>query len=310
MKVLVGVDGSSNSFAAVRFVGRLLAPQRDQLVLLFAVPAVSFEAVEQFDPAVEQRARAALSRAVLEAALERLPPEWRDAAQTREVTGSPGSALLNGIEELGADMVAVGFRGTTLLERFVLGSVSRAVVHSAKVPVLVVKSKSHGGQRSEHPVGAAGDTCQVLAAYDGPPASQRMTAILKDFSWPPEATGRVMTVIPSMFVTELPDWIHLRRDPDVEKMAAAWRNEREQSVASARRELEEFQKTLPSCFANHEPLVAEGDAAEKLLETIDAMSIDLVVMGSRGRGTVERLLVGSTTARVLTGAACSALIVR
>ena len=52
MKVLVGVDGSSNSFAAVEFVGRLLAAQRDELVLLFATPAMSFDD-ERLDPAIE-----------------------------------------------------------------------------------------------------------------------------------------------------------------------------------------------------------------------------------------------------------------
>ena len=78
MKVLVGVDGSSNSFAAVEFAGRLLSPDRDQLMLLFATPALSTE--EELDPAVEQRARLVLSRAVLEAALERLPAAWRAAS--------------------------------------------------------------------------------------------------------------------------------------------------------------------------------------------------------------------------------------
>ena len=41
MKVLIGVDGSSNSFAAVEFVGRLLSAERDELVLLYAVPEMS-----------------------------------------------------------------------------------------------------------------------------------------------------------------------------------------------------------------------------------------------------------------------------
>jgi nucleotide-binding universal stress UspA family protein len=41
-----------------------------------------------------------------------------------------------------------------------------------------------------------------------------------------------------------------------------------------------------------------------------AKSIDLVVMGSRGRGRVEQLLVGSTTEQVLASAPCSVLVVR
>ena len=91
MKVLIGVDGSSNSFAAVEFVGRLLSAERDELVLLFATPAMSFDD-DRLDPAIEQRARSALSRTVLEAALERLPAAWQQRAQQRQVTGSASAA--------------------------------------------------------------------------------------------------------------------------------------------------------------------------------------------------------------------------
>src|SRR4029079_5774476 len=97
MRVLIGVDGSSNSFAAVEFVGRLLSVERDELVLLFATPEMSFDD-ERLDPAIEQRARCGLSRTVLEAALERLPPEGRQRAQQRQVTGSASTALLEAID--------------------------------------------------------------------------------------------------------------------------------------------------------------------------------------------------------------------
>lgn len=53
MKALIGVDGSSNSFAAVEFVGRLLSVEGDELVLLFATPAMTFDD-ERLDPAIEQ----------------------------------------------------------------------------------------------------------------------------------------------------------------------------------------------------------------------------------------------------------------
>src|SRR5947207_4005839 len=111
MKVLIGVDGSSNSFAAVEFLGRLLSAERDELVLLFATPAISFDD-ERLDPTVEQRARSALSRTVLEAALERLPAAWQQRATQREVTGSASAALLEAVELEKADLIAVGFRGT------------------------------------------------------------------------------------------------------------------------------------------------------------------------------------------------------
>src|SRR3954467_5688623 len=166
MKVLIGVDGSSNSFAAVEFAGRLLSAERDELVLLFATPEMTFDD-EKLDPAIEQRARTALSRTVLEAALERLPAEWQQRAQQRQVTGSASGALLDTIDAEKADLVAVGFRGTSgILEDFVLGSVSRAIVHSAKIPALVVKSEGRPKDPAKQSPGPPTGKMQVLVTCD------------------------------------------------------------------------------------------------------------------------------------------------
>ncbi len=168
MKALIGVDGSSNSFAAVEFVGRLLSVEGDELVLLFATPAMTFDD-ERLDPAIEQRARSALSRTVLEAALERLPAAWQQRAKQREATGSASTALLDAIEAEKADFVAVGFRGTSgILEEFVLGSVSRAIVHSAKVPALVVRSDRGSDEPAKQSPGPATRQMHVLVTYDAP----------------------------------------------------------------------------------------------------------------------------------------------
>jgi nucleotide-binding universal stress UspA family protein len=45
-------------------------------------------------------------------------------------------------------------------------------------------------------------------------------------------------------------------------------------------------------------LVWEGDPSEVILEASEAENVDLVVMGSHGRGRIGRLLLGSTSERV------------
>src|SRR5882672_2575474 len=218
MKVLIGVDGSSNSFAAVEFVGRLLSAERDELVLLFATPEMSFDD-DRLDPAIEQRARSALSRTVLEAALERLPAAWQQRAEQRQVTGSASAALLDAIEAEKADLVAVGFRGTSgILEDFVLGSVSRAIVHSAKIPALVVKSEATTDKPANQSPGPLTRHMHVLATYDEPAYAQQAVELLKQFTWPEETRGWVMTAIKPMMLCNLPDWVKLKRDPDVAAM--------------------------------------------------------------------------------------------
>jgi nucleotide-binding universal stress UspA family protein len=310
MKVLVGVDGSSNSFAAVEFVGRLLSAEHDELVLLFATPAISFDD-DRLDPAIAERARAALSRTVLDAALERLPGPWRERAITRDADGPASTRLLESIDAEAADVVAVGFRGTSgIIERFMLGSVSRAIVHAAEVPVLVVESEPASDAPAKQSPGPAGRQLHVLVACDDQPLGQRAAELLKQFTWPPQTRGWTMTVVRPMFVTDLPDWVKVERDPDVAAMAAAWELEHQQNLQAARVELEKLRHTLPPCFESEQVVVAEGRPAEEIVAQVRRNAIDLVVMGSCNSGSLRRMLLGSTTEQVLREAPCSVLIVR
>ena len=309
MQVLAGVDGSSNSLAAVAFVGRLLSVARDRLTLAHVSPALPYLPDDRLDPGVVVRAQKALSNAVFEEAVLRLPEEWQQQVERLELSGAPGASLLAAAADRGADLIAVGFRGTELFERFLLGSVSRAVVHSARVPVLVVKTT--GGPESEKLAGTADGVFRVLAAYDGSDYGERIAALVEQFSWPEATRGWVVQVVAPMFLHQLPNWLQpIQRDPDVQAMAEAWQKEYEQNLALAVEKLKGFQARLPEAFHATEPMVAQGNPGEKLLETIARQKIDLAIVGSRGTSAVERALIGSTSARVIDEAPCSVLVAR
>jgi len=53
-------------------------------------------------------------------------------------TGHPAEEIIKGAEEEGADMIIIGTRGKRL-NRFFIGSVSREVVNSATIPVLLIR---------------------------------------------------------------------------------------------------------------------------------------------------------------------------
>lgn len=55
---------------------------------------------------------------------------------------------------------------------------------------------------------------------------------------------------------------------------------------------------------------ATGDPATEILATAREKGVDLIVMGSRGRGRLSGLLLGSVSQKVATHAPCSVLIVR
>jgi nucleotide-binding universal stress UspA family protein len=307
----------------VAFAGRLLSVDRDQLVLSYVSPGVPYVGDEQLDPAVAARAQAALSGAVFDEAAARLPADWRSRFERAELSGSPGESLLAAADARGVDLIAVGFRGAGLFERFMLGSVSRAVIQSAQVPVLMVKSKptageaaSAGGPSADEisdgpPAASTAGEFRVLVAYDGEPFAGQAATLLARFTWPADARGYVLSVVRPMFVAELPDWLQpITRDSDVRAMADAWQKEHDTQKAQAGQQLRRFQLSLPECFRASEPIVAEGHAGEQILAAVAQRGIELVVMGSRGQGGVAQLLLGSTTDQVVAAATSSVLIVR
>ena len=54
----------------------------------------------------------------------------------------------------------------------------------------------------------------------------------------------------------------------------------------------------------------EGPAADAILNVADTRQADLIVMGTRGKGTLEGLLFGSVSTKVAHYAACTVMVVR
>ena len=57
-------------------------------------------------------------------------------------------------------------------------------------------------------------------------------------------------------------------------------------------------------------ILADGDPASMILEVADKEQPDLLVMGSRGLGGIQRLLIGSVSHKVCNSAGCTVIVVR
>lgn len=299
MKVLMAVDGSADGFEAVRQAGRLLSPLRDQIALYFTPPQVRDPHVE---PRMLERARQALADAVFDEARAHLPAEPHMGVVTILGVKPPRTGVLLAAEEWKADMIVVGARGAGPMDMLLLGSVSQSVVHGSHVPVLVVRAR---------PSRPADQPLRVLLACDGSPTSRQAADVLNHFTFPNGTVGRVITVIESMLVGTVPKWLEERaRSADADAMAQAWVREHEADKQHQQEELTRYCSTLPTSFQTAQPIVAEGYPADQILKTITAESVDLVVVGALGKNALTRLLMGSTSQKVLDHAPCSVLVVR
>ncbi len=293
MKVLIGVDGSPLSLDAVRLVGRLIDPSRDELAIYFS-PLELEKRLSGKSGSIMQGAAAAL----FAEARVLLPTEFAKPPEMITSSKSAAEGILESAAGWHADLVVVGARGHGSLERLLLGSVSRAVVHGAHLPVLVV--------RSQPPVGRG---LRVLVCHH-PASAVAIAATLQSLHWPESTEGSVIGVTESLLAGPLPYWLEKRsRDPDTAAIAQAWQQEHDEDVAELGGRLTAFRVTLPGSFQAADPIVVEGNPGDRILERAKTDGTDLVVIGRTPTDTLTRWLLGSTSEAVLAHAAASVLVV-
>ena len=137
--VIVGVDDSAPSDAAVAVAARLARAAGAKITAVYAVDTLHLyenAANFGFDPeplAVDMRAG---GQTIVQAALAHasLPADTSVAV----VEGEPVVTIVATAKERGATLIVVGTHGRRGVRRFVLGSVAEHVVRTSEIPVLVV----------------------------------------------------------------------------------------------------------------------------------------------------------------------------
>jgi nucleotide-binding universal stress UspA family protein len=154
MKVLLAVDGSECSEAAVEEVARLPWPSGSEIRVISVVEVAPVRLVNEawvLSPDYfEQWEKAALedARATIDRATGRLKSAGL-ATSTTIFKGLPKEAIVDEAERLGADLIAMGSHGYTGLKRVWLGSVSLAVASHAPCSVLIVRDRRGDRTASE-----------------------------------------------------------------------------------------------------------------------------------------------------------------
>jgi len=151
MRVLLAVDGSPYSDAAVNEVASRVWPRDAEVRVITAyelplAPAPETWALppdyfEKLDQAAREHAESVEHAVVLKLATS-LDPSIKVTGNI--LPGSPRSIILEEAERWRADLIVVGSHGYGAWHRFLLGSVSQAIVSHAKCSVEVVRIRNQG----------------------------------------------------------------------------------------------------------------------------------------------------------------------
>lgn len=200
--------------------------------------------------------------------------------------------ILSAADEMQADLIVIGTHGTSGFERLLLGSVTEKVLRKAKCPVLTVP-------RAVKPESAETVTFKtIVCGIDFSEASGR--ALEYALSLAQEAGGRIVLVHALEWLPEpLPT---VSRNFDVPEY-------RRQVEDDTRKDLEALVPEEARAWCDPEFVLVHGKAYRGLVQVAEARDADLIVLGTQGRGALDRALFGSTADHVVREATAPVLVV-
>ena len=200
--------------------------------------------------------------------------------------GIPYAGVVSSAEKAGAELIVVGSRGATGLSRVLLGSVAERIVRYAHAPVLVARRGP--------------ETRTILVATDlSDPSLPALTAAAHEA----QGSGARLIVIHCLELTALvavPEYGGL---PSQGMPPIIPEGAREGAMGRLAGALEHLR-------LEGDRRIVEGFPPTAILSTAEEVGADLIVLGTRGRTGIRRVLLGSVAEDVLRRAKCSVLVVR
>lgn len=240
----------------------------DATAMTMLPPTVS---LDDYTGGLTKAARAAVTDRLGEV----VPAEAIDTLEVR--IGPPPFVLKEAVQEFGADLVVLGGRHRTAVERWLEGSTAKHLIRSVDVPVLVTVTPKLEVQR-------------VLVAVDLSDLTETTFGVARDWARAFDATLKVVHV-----VEPLPyDYAGIVQAP-------------ESYVQWATEEFEQRMQMAGDDVPEH--AVLSGSVGPLVAREAKQWDADLVVVGSHGKGWVDRTLLGSTTYGLLNRLPASLLVV-
>lgn len=283
--IVVGVDGSPTSDAAVDWAARDAAMRNVALTVVHVAPALSVN--WSSDPAPDELAtwQASQGKQILRDAVAIAEMATQKDGRLRIDSQLFIAVTVPTLVDLtkDAEMIVVGSRGIGAFGRTLMGSVSSGLVRHAHCPVVVI----HDALRPW-----TAQTSPVLVGVDGSRTSELATALAFD-----EASRRGVELVA---VHAWSDWGNY----DIPGLNIPGLEQEAEEVLAER--LAGWQERYPEVSVRR--VVVCGKPAHQLVEA--SKDAQLVIVGSHGRGGFAGMLLGSVSSAVLQSAGAPVIVAR
>ncbi len=285
-KYLVPVDGSPNSKLALDTAVQL-ASRSGGMITLFCV-------IDTDSVLMNSRVNVLLSdimdktKLAYEKILDELIEEHLSPAYTMNKLIRYGNVSGEIIDESenGYDMLVIGSRGLSLISRTFLGSVSNKVVNSSKISVLVVKEYHEN------------DFSKILIPVDGSTNAKRAMYVASEIGSKFRSELTLLNVVNRL---QLPDI----KGVEMGNISEYYPKTTEISGML----LNDLKKKIESYEHPVHLLSKVGNVSETIVSTAEEGDFDLIIIGNRGLGTIQRAVMGSVSNAVLNHTKKSVLII-
>jgi nucleotide-binding universal stress UspA family protein len=290
MKIVIGVDGSSASDAALQEVTLRPWPKGSEFKLATAVDPFFFVRA----PQLLEETRKSTKEELEEDAAGLREKGW--VVDTEVLLENPRHAIAKLATDWKADLAVLGSHGRGTFSRLLIGSTAQAVLRNAPCSVEIVRTER--GDRASR--GAHG--MRILLPTDGSEYAVLAANRVAERPWPEGSIFKVLSC--PEYPVLIGEYPYYAPEQLIELSKA--------SEAHAKEAAEQAAAVLRNSGLAVKAEVTEprDSPARTILSSADLWQSDLIVMGSHGRRGFDRLVLGSVSESVAMHAHCSVEVVR
>lgn len=278
-KIIVAIDGSETSLHALKESFRLASNEKSWLTVVAVAPPyqgdLDMVGVGNILSAMKKPAAEALAKA------KEMSSAERALIKTVIEEGETHERIVDLASAENADLIIMGRKGATHLDRALIGSVTARVIGYSQRDILVVPNNTSAGWEN------------ILIATDGSKFSEIAVDHAINFARSYEGKLKVLSVVdvPAELYGESPQLV-------------------DDMVSRAKGYVAAVELKASAAGVQTETFVREADAYQAIIRLAKEQEINTIVMGSHGRTGLRRLLMGSVTEKVIGHAHCPVLVVK